>query len=95
MTVASLMNTYARTHFAVAAGKGVWLTDGERRTYLDCVQGIATNAVGHAHPPLVAALTQQARKIWHVSNIFREPAQEELSRRLVEASYADVVFFAA
>jgi acetylornithine/N-succinyldiaminopimelate aminotransferase len=94
MTVASLMNTYARTPFAVATGQGVWLTDSEGRTYLDCVQGIATNALGHAHPRLVAALTEQAQKIWHVSNIFRVPGQEELSRRLVEASFADLVFFA-
>ena len=94
MTIASLMNTYARTPFAVAAGQGVWLTDNEGRTYLDCVQGIATNALGHAHPRLVAALTEQAQKIWHVSNIFRVPGQEELSRRLVDASFADHVFFA-
>ena len=94
MSVASLMNTYARTSFAVEAGQGVWLTDSEGRTYLDCVQGIATNALGHAHPRLVAALTEQAQKIWHVSNIFRVPGQEELSRRLVEASFADLVFFA-
>ena len=94
MTVASLMNTYDRTPFAVAAGQGVWLTDSEGRTYLDCVQGIATNALGHVHPRLVAALTEQAQKIWHASNIFRVPGQEELSRRLVEASFADLVFFA-
>jgi acetylornithine/N-succinyldiaminopimelate aminotransferase len=94
MTAASLMDTYARTSFAVAAGKGVWLTDTDGRTYLDCVQGIATNALGHAHPRLVAALTEQAQKLWHVSNIFRVPGQEELGRRLTEATFADHVFFA-
>jgi acetylornithine/N-succinyldiaminopimelate aminotransferase len=94
MTAASLMSTYARTPFAVTSGQGVWLTDTDGRTYLDCVQGIATNALGHAHPRLVAALAEQAGKLWHVSNIFRVPGQEELGRRLTEATFADVVFFA-
>src|SRR5438067_187103 len=94
MTDSRLMKTYNRTSFAVASGKGVWLTDTDGRTYLDCVQGIATNALGHCHPKLVAAVTEQAQKLWHVSNIFRIPGQEELGRRLVEASFADVVFFA-
>jgi acetylornithine/N-succinyldiaminopimelate aminotransferase len=94
MTADSLMSTYARTPFAVASGQGVWLTDTDSRTYLDCVQGIASNALGHAHPRLVSALTEQAGRLWHVSNIFRVPGQEELARRLTEATFADVVFFA-
>jgi acetylornithine/N-succinyldiaminopimelate aminotransferase len=94
MTGSSLMNTYNRTAFAVASGNGIWLTDADGRTYLDCVQGIATNALGHCHPKLVAALTEQAKKLWHVANLFRVPGQEELGRRLTEASFADVVFFA-
>lgn len=94
MTADSLMSTYARTPFAVASGQGIWLTDTDGRTYLDCVQGIASNALGHAHPRLVAALTEQAGKLWHVSNIFRVPGQEELARRLTEATFADLVFFA-
>lgn len=94
MTAASLMRTYARTSFAVSSGRGVWLTDTDGRTYLDCVQGIATNALGHAHPRLVAALTEQAKTLWHVSNIFRVPGQESLADRLTGATFADVVFFA-
>ncbi|MGY4395321.1 acetylornithine/N-succinyldiaminopimelate aminotransferase [Sphingomonas sp. UYAg733] len=94
MTDSRLMNTYNRTSFGVASGQGVWLTDTEGRTYLDCIQGIATNALGHAHPKLVAALTEQAKKLWHVANIFQIPGQEDLGRRLTEASFADVVFFA-
>lgn len=89
------MNLYNRAPLSVASGEGVWLTDTEGRTYLDCVAGIATNALGHAHPKLIAALNEQAHKIWHVSNIFSIPGQEELARRLTDASFADVVFFAS
>ncbi|MEH3099068.1 aspartate aminotransferase family protein [Sphingomonas adhaesiva] len=89
-----LMNLYNRAPIAVDHGEGVWLTDTEGRRYIDCVAGIATDALGHAHPKLVAALTEQAQKLWHVSNIFRIPGQEALAQRLVDASFADVVFFA-
>lgn len=89
-----LMNLYNRAPLAFARGEGVWLIDTEGRRYIDCVAGIATDALGHAHPKLVAALTDQAQKLWHVSNIFRIPEQEELAGRLAEASFADVVFFA-
>ncbi|PZO91460.1 MAG: acetylornithine transaminase [Sphingomonas sanxanigenens] len=87
------MGVYNRAPLAVEKGEGVWLTDTEGRTYLDCVGGIATDALGHAHPKLVAALTAQAHKLWHVSNIFRIPGQEELARRLTDATFADVAFF--
>ncbi len=89
----ALMGVYNRAPLAVSHGSGVWLHDIEGRAYLDCVAGIATDALGHAHPALVAALTEQAGKLWHVSNIFRIPAQEELAKRLTDASFADVVFF--
>ena len=89
-----LMNLYNRAPLAFARGEGVWLIDTEGRRYIDCVAGIATDALGHAHPKLVAALTDQAQKLWHVSNIFRIPEQEQLAERLAEASFADVVFFA-
>src|SRR6202140_5441560 len=65
--------------------------DGER--YLDFAAGVAVNALGHAHPHLVAALTEQAGKVWHVSNLFRIPEAERLAARLCEASFADTVFF--
>ena len=89
-----LMNLYNRAPLAVAMGDGVWLTDTEGRRYLDCVAGIATDALGHAHPKLIAALNEQAHKIWHVSNVFAIPGQEELAERLTQACFADVAFFA-
>jgi acetylornithine/N-succinyldiaminopimelate aminotransferase len=92
--VSHLLPTYARVDLAFERGEGVWLvaTDGER--YLDLTSGVAVNALGHAHPHLVAAITEQANKVWHVSNLFRIPEAERLAARLCEASFADVVFFA-
>lgn len=94
MTDDRIMGLYNRAPISVATGKGVWLTDEDGRSYLDCVAGIATNGLGHCHPALVAALEAQAHKLWHVSNIFRIPGQEALARRLTDASFADVVYFA-
>lgn len=88
-----LMPVYNRAPVEVERGEGVWLHTRDGRTYLDCVSGIATNSLGHAHPALVAALHEQAKRLWHVSNIFRIPGQEELAHRLVQSSFADVVFF--
>jgi acetylornithine/N-succinyldiaminopimelate aminotransferase len=89
-----LIPLYNRAPIEVATGKGVWLTDVEGQTYLDCVGGIATTALGHAHPKLVAALIEQANKLWHASNIFRIPHQVELAKRLTSACFADLAFFA-
>ena len=89
-----LMAVYNRAPLEVASGQGVWLHGHDRRAYLDCVSGVATNSLGHCAPVLVKALVEQAGKLWHVSNIFRIPQQEELARRLVEACFADTVFFA-
>ncbi|CUS45956.1 MAG: aspartate aminotransferase family protein [Pseudomonadota bacterium] len=89
----ALMGVYNRAQLEVERGEGVWLHARDGRTFLDCVAGIATNSLGHAHPRLVAALEKQARKLWHVSNIFRIPEQEELAARLVDATFADLVFF--
>jgi acetylornithine/N-succinyldiaminopimelate aminotransferase len=88
-----LLPTYARVDLAFERGEGAWLvsTDGER--YLDFTGGVAVNGLGHAHPALVAALTDQARKLWHVSNLFRIPQSERLAERLCAASFADLVFF--
>jgi len=87
------MGVYNRAPLAFERGEGARLysTDGE--VYLDCVAGIATDGLGHAHPVLVEALTTQAAKLWHVSNIYRIPEQEELADSLCAASFADVVFF--
>ncbi len=88
-----LLPTYARVDLAFERGEGVWLiaTNGER--YLDFTSGVAVNALGHAHPTLVAALTAQAQKLWHVSNLYQIPEAERVAGRLCEASFADVVFF--
>jgi len=88
-----ILPTYARVDLAFERGEGAWLiaTNGDR--YLDFASGIAVNALGHAHPRLVAALTEQAQKLWHVSNLYRIPEAERLADRLCEATFADKVFF--
>ena len=88
-----LLPTYARADLSFERGEGPWLfgRDGER--YLDFGAGVAVNALGHAHPHLVKALTDQAAKLWHTSNLFRIPEGERLAQRLVENTFADVVFF--
>ncbi|TXM75769.1 aspartate aminotransferase family protein [Methylobacterium sp. WL69] len=90
----ALLPTYARAPIAFERGEGAWLVarDGER--YLDFGAGIAVNALGHAHPHLVEALTSQAQKLWHTSNLFEIPDGERLGQRLVDATFADVAFFA-
>jgi acetylornithine/N-succinyldiaminopimelate aminotransferase len=88
-----LLPTYARIDLTFERGEGAWLisTDGER--YLDFTGGVAVNALGHAHPYLVEALSAQAHKLWHVSNLFRIPEAERLAERLCAATFADLVFF--
>jgi len=88
-----LLPTYARVDLAFERGEGAWLftADGER--YLDFTSGVAVNALGHAHPYLVSALEAQAKKVWHVSNLYRIPEGEKLADRLCEATFADTVFF--
>ena len=88
-----LMGVYNRAPLEVDRGQGarLWAKDGTE--YLDCVMGISTNALGHAHPALVQAVKDQAEKLWHVSNIFKIPGQEALADALCEKSFADVVFF--
>jgi acetylornithine/N-succinyldiaminopimelate aminotransferase len=88
-----LLPTYARLNLAFERGEGAWLiaTNGDR--YLDFASGVAVNALGHAHPRLVAALAEQAQKVWHVSNLYQIPEAERVAQRLCDASFADVVFF--
>lgn len=88
-----IMGVYNRAPVEVERGEGARLYAADGTVYLDCVAGIATNSLGHAHPKLVEALKAQADKIWHVSNIFKIPGQEELADRLCADSFADVVFF--
>lgn len=93
MSVNHLMGVYNRAPLEVDRGRGVrlWAKDGTE--YLDCVSGISTNALGHANPILVEAVKAQAEKLWHVSNIYRIPGQEQLADMLCDNSFADVVFF--
>ncbi|HXE25298.1 MAG TPA: aspartate aminotransferase family protein [Roseiarcus sp.] len=89
-----MVPTYARANVAFERGEGSWLisTAGER--YLDFGAGIAVTSVGHAHPHLVEALSSQGAKLWHVSNLYQIPEGERFARRLADATFADLVFFA-
>jgi len=91
--IAPLMPTYARADLAFERGEGAWLVGTDGKRYLDFAGGVAVNALGHAHPKLVAAITEQAGKVWHVSNLFRIPEAERLAKRLTDVSFADTVFF--
>ena len=88
-----LLPVFARIDLAFERGEGCWLvaTNGER--YLDFGTGIAVNSLGHSHPHLVAKLTEQVGKLWHISNLYKMPDGERLAARLCEASFADTVFF--
>ncbi|MFT4091667.1 MAG: aspartate aminotransferase family protein [Asticcacaulis sp.] len=88
-----LFGVYNRAPLEVERGEGVRLFARDGREFVDLVQGIATNGLGHCHPSLIAAVKAQAEKIWHVSNIYRIPEQEELADRLCADSFADKVFF--
>ncbi|MGE3869313.1 MAG: aspartate aminotransferase family protein [Pseudorhodoplanes sp.] len=89
-----LLPTYARADLAFERGEGAWLQATNGRRYLDFAAGVAVNGLGHAHPKLVEALTAQAQKLWHVSNLFQIPEAEALAARLCAQSFADTVFFA-
>ena len=89
-----ILPTYARVDLAFERGEGAWLTATNGERYLDFTSGVAVNALGHAHPAVVAAISEQAKKVIHVSNLYRIPEAERLAARLCEASFADLVFFA-
>ncbi|WID94517.1 aspartate aminotransferase family protein [Bosea vestrisii] len=88
-----LLPTYARAPIALERGEGAWAITADGQRYLDFGAGIAVNSLGHAHPHLVEALTQQAQRIWHTSNLYTMPEGEKLARRLCEATFAERVFF--
>jgi acetylornithine/N-succinyldiaminopimelate aminotransferase len=90
----AIVPTYARANVGFERGEGCWLisTAGER--YLDFGAGIAVTSVGHAHPHLVEALARQGSNVWHVSNLYQNPEGERFARRLVDATFADLVFLA-
>jgi acetylornithine/N-succinyldiaminopimelate aminotransferase len=89
----AVMSTYARQNISFERGEGAWLVTKSGDRYLDFGSGVAVNALGHAHPKLVAALTEQAQKLWHSSNLYRVDNQEKLAERLCAATFADKVFF--
>jgi acetylornithine/N-succinyldiaminopimelate aminotransferase len=91
--MAPLLPTYVRFDLAFERGDGARLYTAQGTEYLDFGAGIAVSILGHAHPHLVAALAGQARKLWHTSNLYRIPEGERLARRLVDATFADTVFF--
>jgi acetylornithine/N-succinyldiaminopimelate aminotransferase len=91
--VPTLLPVYKRADLDFERGEGVWLWTRDGRRFLDFGTGIAVSGLGHAHPHLVEALTAQARKVWHVSNLYRIDAAERLADRLVAQSFADTVFF--
>ena len=89
----ALSNTYSRLPVAFTHGKGVWLWDTKGRRYLDAMAGIGVSCLGHAHPKLVAAISEQAARVIHVSNLYGVPEQEELAQRMIKMSgMTEIVF---
>lgn len=91
--IASVLPTYNRAPLTFVKGEGSWLIEADGRRFLDLGSGIAVNALGHAHPSLVDALTSQAQSLWHVSNLYEIPQQQALADKLVAETFADTVFF--
>jgi acetylornithine/N-succinyldiaminopimelate aminotransferase len=91
--ISTVLPTYNRAPLAFVRGEGSWLVADDGRRYLDLGAGIAVNALGHAHPALIQALTDQAAKVWHVSNVYTIPEQQHLADLLVDRTFADTVFF--
>ncbi len=89
----AVMPTYTRTPMGFERGEGCWLYDTEGNKYLDAGAGIAVSSLGHCNPVLIEALVNQAEKVWHTSNLYRIPKQEELASLLVQNTFADTVFF--
>ena len=89
----AVMRTYGRAELAFVRGEGCWLITEDGTRYLDCASGIAVNTLGHSHPGLVAALRDQAGKLWHTSNLYRVPGQERVAARLAELTGLDQVYF--
>ena len=92
--MSAVLGTYARINVEFDRGEGAYLFTASGERYLDFAAGVAVNILGHAHPHLVEALTEQARKLWHTSNLYRVTGQERLAERLCSVTFADKVFFA-
>jgi acetylornithine/N-succinyldiaminopimelate aminotransferase len=91
--ITAVLPTYNRAKVSFERGEGMRVFTPEGEAYLDFGAGVAVTSCGHAHPHLVKALTEQAQKIWHTSNIYQMPGQEKLAKRLIDATFADTVFF--
>ena len=91
--MSSVLGTYARKDISFKEGKGSYLFSENGEKYLDFVQGIATNILGHCHDHLISAIQNQSEKLWHVSNAFVIPEQERLAKRLTDNTFADFVCF--
>ncbi len=91
--ISPVLPTYARANVAFVRGEGCRSFTEDGTAYLDFGAGVAVNSCGHAHPHLISALTEQAGKIWHTSNLYQMPGQEKLARRLIDLTFADTVFF--
>ena len=91
--MSSVLGTYARKDISFSEGKGSYLFTEKGEKYLDFVQGIATNVLGHCHNHLVKTIQEQSKKLWHVSNAFVIPEQERLAKRLTKNTFADFVCF--
>ncbi|MEP5758161.1 MAG: aspartate aminotransferase family protein [Litoreibacter sp.] len=91
--IPAILPTYSRAKMTFTHGEGSWLIDEDGTRYLDVGGGIAVTALGHAHPALTQVLSDQAGKLWHTSNLYNIPKQQELAEKLVEATFADTMFF--
>ena len=89
----NILKTYPRSNLTFVNGEGSYLIEQNGDKYLDFGSGIAVNSLGYSHPVLNNALTEQAKKLWHVSNVYNIPEQEVLAKKLCELSFADYVFF--
>ena len=88
-----LLKTYSRKNILFKKGDGIWLYSNSGDKFLDCASGIAVNILGHCNKKLVKVLTEQAKNLWHTSNLYRVENQEKLAKLLVEHTFADNVFF--
>ena len=88
-----LANNYKRKKISFAKGKGSFLITSDGKKYLDFVQGIAVNSLGHSHPALIKAINKQSKKVWHISNAFKIPEGEKLAKKLVKRTFADSIIF--
>ncbi|OUR80687.1 acetylornithine transaminase [Alphaproteobacteria bacterium 46_93_T64] len=91
--IPALLSNYAPANLSFEKGEGAYLFGNDGRRYLDFFAGIAVTSLGHANPAIVEAITDQASKLMHISNLFRIPGQEELAEKLVNATFADAVYF--